>query len=173
MRTLDGDFLLIQKMRNGDEEALELFVRSYYEPIFRYCAAHIRDRFLAEDLAQETFERFFRSFEDYKHWGKAANYLYSIAANACRDAFRRKRELPLEDVPEPAGAPLEQLDAALSVRAELDRLPEELRETAILYFLQELKQKDIARILGIGLPLVKYRIKRARELLTARLREEE
>ena len=164
MRALDGDFLLIQKMRNGDEEALELFVRRYYEPILRYCAAHVWDRFLAEDLAQETFERFFRSFGDYKHWGKAANYLYSIAANACRDAFRRKRELPLEDVPEPAGAPLERLDAALSVRAELDRLPEELQET---------KQKDIARILGIGLPLVKYRIKRARELLTARLREEE
>ena len=161
--------MLIQKMRNGDEEALELFVRRYYEPIFRYCAAHVRDRF----LAQETFERFFRSFEDYKHWGKAANYLYSIAANACRDALRRKQELPLAGVPEPASAPLERLDAALSVRAELDRLPEELQETAILYFLQELKQKDIARILGIGLPLVKYRIKRARELLTARLREEE
>lgn len=36
---------------------------------------------------------------------------------------------------------------------------------AILYFVQERKQKDIAEILGIGLPLVKYRVKRARELL--------
>lgn len=49
----------------------------------------------------------------------------------------------------------------------LDSLPEEIREVAVLYFVQERKQKDIARVLGIGLPLVKYRIGRARELLCA------
>ena len=37
------------------------------------------------------------------------------------------------------------------------------------YFLQEQKQKDIAVMLGIGLPLVKYRIRRARELLAGYL----
>ena len=42
-------------------------------------------------------------------------------------------------------------------------MPEELREVAVLYFQQEQKQKDIARILGIGLPLVKYRIRKIRE----------
>ena len=38
---------------------------------------------------------------------------------------------------------------------------------AVLFFVQERKQKDIAKILGIGLPLVKYRIRKARELLSA------
>lgn len=54
----------------------------------------------------------------------------------------------------------------------LAQLPEEIRETAFLYFVQEQKQKDIARILGIKLPLVKYRIQRARELLSVYLQEE-
>ena len=49
----------------------------------------------------------------------------------------------------------------------LDSLPKDIREVAVLYFVQERKQKDIARVLGIGLPLVKYRIGRARELLRA------
>ncbi len=41
-----------------------------------------------------------------------------------------------------------------------------------LFFLQERKQREIAKILGIGLPLVKYRIRKARELLAQFLRKE-
>ena len=63
------------------------------------------------------------------------------------------------------GNPEERLDVQTAFR----RLPEEVRETAVLYFLYEHKQKDIAIMLGIGLPLVKYRIRRARELLSVSL----
>ena len=58
------------------------------------------------------------------------------------------------------------MDEQIAVRLALDELPEELREAAVLFFIQEQKQKDIARILGISLPLVKYRIRRAKELLS-------
>ena len=54
----------------------------------------------------------------------------------------------------------EDLEQAMEVRMAFEALPEELREVAVLYFQQEQKQKDIARILGIGLPLVKYRIRK-------------
>nr|WP_300823450.1 sigma-70 family RNA polymerase sigma factor [uncultured Schaedlerella sp.] len=57
----------------------------------------------------------------------------------------------------------EDLEQAMEVRMAFEALPEELREVAVLYFQQEQKQKDIARILGIGLPLVKYRIRKIRE----------
>lgn len=170
---MDADFLLIEKMRAGDEEAVEVFVRRHYPAILRFCALRAGDRELAEDLAQETFERFFRSLESYRHQGKAANFLYTIAANACRDQLRRRRELPLKGQPEPGYDPTGALELRLSVAQALSALPEELRETAILYFARQMKQRDIARILGIGLPLVKYRIKRARELLRAWLGEEE
>jgi len=60
---------------------------------------------------------------------------------------------------------METLDLRLDIHRALEQLPPELREVTILYFFQELKQKEIARILGIGLPLVKYRIRRAKKLL--------
>ncbi len=170
---MDADFLLIQKMLADDEDAVEAFVSRYYTPILRFCALRIGDRDLAEDLTQETFERFFRHLESYRHQGKAGNLLYTIAANACRDQLRRRKELPLEGRPEPGYDPTGALELRLSVGQALSALPEELREVAVLYFARQLKQRDIARILGIGLPLVKYRIKRARELLRARLGEEE
>ena len=71
----------------------------------------------------------------------------------------------MEELPEQSIHQIEMLDLRLDVHQALAQLPPELREVTILYFFQELKQKEIARILGIGLPLVKYRIKRAKELL--------
>lgn len=160
---MDADFLLIQRMRRGEEEAVNAFVEKYYREILRYCRLHLRDRDYAQDAAQETFERFFRTLPSYQHYGKAANFLYVIAGNACKDHDRRDRELPLEQLPE-EGREAE-LEAWLDVHTALDRLSPELRETAILYFCQERRQREIAKILGIGLPLVKYRVRRARELL--------
>ena len=46
-------------------------------------------------------------------------------------------------------------------------------KVTILFFFQEVKQKEVAKILNIGLPLVKYRIKRAKELLAGYLGKEE
>ena len=170
---MDADFLLLHRMRHGDNQAIEDFVRKYYPRVKRYCHLHIQDTGYAEDLTQETFARFFRSLSQYQHYGKAANYLYVIAGNLCRDHHRKPVEIPMEELPEPPVNPIETLDLRLDVHRALEQLSPELREVTILYFFQELKQKEIARILGIGLPLVKYRIRRAKELLEQLLGKED
>ena len=162
---MDSDFLLIQRMKNGDEQAIDMFVNKYYPMIMRYCRLHIKDYGYAEDITQETFEHFFRTFNRYHHYGKAANYLYVLAANACKDYYRKKDAPVTEILPEHSLYSEECFEEYVDVHMALDSLPQEIRETAILFFCQEIKQKEIARILGIGLPLVKYRIRRARELL--------
>ena len=103
-RSVDADFLLIQRMRLGDERAVEQFVCKYYPAILRYCRLRAGDAGYGEDLAQETFERFFRTLEQYRHSGRALNYLYVIAGNACRDFQRRRRERCVEAVEERAEA---------------------------------------------------------------------
>ena len=162
---MDADFRLLSQMKRGEEEAIECFVRKYYPSILQYCH-------YAEDLTQETFARFFASLDRYKHYGKAANYLYVIAGNLCRDHYRRQSELPLADLPEPADRPLDTLDTRLDLQDAFRVLPPEIQPAAVLFFLQERKQREIAKILGIGLPLVKYRIRKARELLAQFLRKE-
>ena len=125
---MDTDILLIQKMRKGDERAVEAFVEKYFSRILGYCRSHIGDPGYAEDMAQETFL--------------------------------------LEEAMEYPDFQAEDLEQAMDVRMALEALPEELREVAVLYFQQEQKQKDIAQILGIGLPLVKYRIRKIRKWMT-------
>ena len=162
---MDADFLLLHRMKHGDDQAIEDFVRKYYPMILRYCHLHIQDTSYAEDLTQETFVRFFRTLNQYQHYGKAANYLYVIAGNLCRDYHKKPEVIPMEELPEQPVNQMEALDLRMDVHRALEQLSPELREVTFLYFFQELKQKEIARILGIGLPLVKYRIRRAKELL--------
>lgn len=170
---MDADFLLLHRMKNGDEKAIEDFVRKYYPMVLRYCRLHIRDAGYAEDLTQETFARFFCTLRQYQHYGKASNYLYVIAGNLCKDYYKKPEELPVEEVPEQSICQMEVLTLQIDVHRALEALPSELREVTILYFFQELKQKEIARILGIGLPLVKYRIKRAKEQLEQAIGKED
>ena len=164
---MDSDFFLIQKMKNGDDRAIESFVRKYYPKIFQYCLLHIRDRGDAEDLTQETFLKFFQSFERYQHRGKCSAFLYAIASNACRDYYRKAKEQYVEEIPERAEEDREMGTAEIRMDVEnaVVRLPEELKETAILFFFQGMKQREIAKLMDIKLSLVKYRVTRAKKLL--------
>lgn len=67
---MDEDFLLVQKMRMGDEKSFERFVAKYYPVILKYCWMHIGDYGYAEDMTQETFMRFFQTLGQYRHYGK-------------------------------------------------------------------------------------------------------
>ena len=93
---VDSDFFLMRQMRLGNEEALDAFVRKYYPKILKYCQSHVCDQGYAEDLTQETFARFFGTLDRYQHYGKAANYLYTIASHLCQDYYKHKKEIPLE-----------------------------------------------------------------------------
>lgn len=175
---VDADFLLIRKMKQGEENAFDAFVRKYYRQVLNYCAYRCPDRQYAEDLTQETFVRFFKSLSDYQHKGKAKNYLYTIAGNLYRDYLKKIKEIPVE------GAQLEgrleseqhQMESLLdkfTMEWALKQLPDELEEVIVLYYFQELKLREIADILQIGLPLVKYRLRQARIRLEELLRKED
>lgn len=170
---MDQDFLLIQKMKHRDEAAMESFVRKYYPVILRYCCCHVPDRGYAEDLTQETFEKFFGALGTYKHRGKAENYLYVIAGNLCRNFYKKKTEISVSEPPEKAENAIHILEDRLDVEAAVRCLPQEMREVVILYYFQGLKLKEIAEILDISLHLVKYRIRRAKEQLGMYLGKEE
>lgn len=58
---MDTDFLLIRRMKRGDEAAFDIFVHKYYESILTYCCYHCPDTSYAEDLTQEVFVRFFEN----------------------------------------------------------------------------------------------------------------
>lgn len=171
-----NDFLLILKMKQGDEDAFEKFVRKYYSQVLQYCRYHCFDMEYAEDLTQETFLKFIGNLQYYHHMGKAKNYLYTIAGNLCKNNARKKKEIPLEqDILEQEiglSDVVERLEKKICIEQALDELLPELREIIILFYFQDCKLTEIANILQISLPLVKYRLRRAKEELKQLLGKE-
>lgn len=170
---MDEDFFLIQKMKLGSEAAMDTFVHKYYTDILHYCYRHLYDSGEAEDATQETFERFFRHLQEYRHYGKAKNYLYVIAGNLCKSRYGTTSAVPLDESIEAAGDHAETIAVKTDLSAVLQKLPAELRDVLILYYFQDLKLREIADILQIGLPLVKYRLRQAKACMREMLGEEE
>lgn len=170
---MEQDFLLVRKMKNGDEAAMDTFVRKYYPQVLRYCRYHCFDTGQAEDLVQETFEKFFKALAGYQHVGKAIHYLYTIARNLCIDYGKKKIEITALNIPESGENPMDEMDIRLDIDRALAKLPDEMREVIILHYFQGLSLKETAVVLQIGVPLAKYRIKRAKEQLKKTLGREE
>ena len=168
-----NDFLLIRKMKQGDDNAFDLFVHKYYQEILSYCYHHCFDQTYAEDFTQETFIRFFSKLPDYHYKGKTLNYLYTIAGNLCKDYLKRTKETLLEENEFEEENQTEQILNRVLIEQVLEQLPDESREVLTLYYFQELKLTEISDTLQIGLPLVKYRLQKARKHLRELLGKEE
>lgn len=166
---MTSDLFLVQKIRNGDELAGNQFVEKYYSLIYQYCFLHIRNKECAEDMTQETFVRFYEAILKDANIRKIKNYLYSIAGNILKNYYKKKKEILLDQLPETEKDNLTELEIRLDIERALDQLPEEIKEITILFFFQGLKQKEIAALLHIKLSLVKYRISKAKELLSKQL----
>ncbi len=182
---MQQDTLLVRKMQNGDEEAMAVFVQKYYPRILQYCRYHCTDRESAQDLTQETFEKFFRNLAAYHHSGKILNYLYTIARNLCIDWGRKNKEVYIGDYSKERRAGdgrygeagcgnsgetgtedrTDGIEDKVLIEEALGKLAEELREVVILHYFQELSLRETAAVLQVGLPLVKYRIGKAKEKL--------
>lgn len=173
-----SDFLLIRKMKQGEDNAFDTFVRRYYREILIYCHYHCPDKQYAEDLTQETFVRFFTKLSDYRYRGKTLNYLYTIAGNLCKDYLKKAKAVPVEDTEltghgNLAEYPMEDVLNRLLIEQALSQLPDELNEVITLFYFEELKLTEIAETLQIGLPLVKYRLRQAKKQLEKLLRKGE
>lgn len=172
-----NDYLLILQMKQGNENAFHKFVRKYYAEILLYCRNHCLDQTEAEDLTQETFLRFIENIASYQHIGKAKNYLYVIARNLCKDYAKKwkvenvEQEILERELVSDGG--IQRKEKRMDVEQALGRLAPELREVILLIYFGDCKLKEVADILQIGLPLVKYRHKRAKEELIKLLGEED
>ena len=171
------DFLLIRRMKQGDDDAFDKFVRKYYAEILQYCRYHCYDVEQAEYLTQETFLKFIGSLQSYHHMGKAKNYLYTIAGNLCKNNAKKKKDLPADpevwDREMGFSDEMERVETKICIEQALNELSPELREIMILFYFQDCKLTEIANILQISLPLVKYRLRKAKEEIKQLLGKEE
>jgi RNA polymerase sigma-70 factor (ECF subfamily) len=180
----DQDVVL--RARSGQEAAYRELIRRYERPVFALLFRMVRDRELAEDLAQETFVKALNAIESYRPEFKFSSWIFKIGNNAAIDHLRR-RELdtlsldgsPHAETPEAMQAtalqigarqesPLDTVEAKElggAIEAAIGSLRPEYRSCILLRHVEGRAYEEIAEILNLPLGTVKTYIHRARNEL--------
>ena len=190
-----SDQEIVALARAGEEAAYRELIRRYERPLFSLLYRMVRDRELAEDLAQETFVKALNAIESYRPEFKFSSWIFKIANNAAIDHLRR-RELdtlslegsPHAETPEAVEAtalqigdrqesPLDTVEARElggQIEQAIGQLRPEYRSCILLRHVEGRAYEEIAEILNLPLGTVKTYIHRARNELRqalAHLRE--
>lgn len=162
----------IRKAQSGDVESMNRLFDRYYDAVYSYCYRHVKHKETAQDLTQEVFLRVCRTMGDYRHYGKFENFLYVIAGNLCKDYYKKRVVYSLDELEVPkTETGFARSEDQIVMEQAITALPELEREIVYLRFYQDLKIKDIAKILDLGLSTTKYHLKKAQEQLAQELAE--
>lgn len=177
--TPDVDVELMRRLAGGEDLALNELMARWRGRVAAFLLRMAGDHATAMDLTQETFVRLYTSRHSYRPVAAFSTYLFHIAANLARSHARwkgRHPTVPMEGddgtlVHEPvdpqmtpdAVAALH--DKTRMVDQALATLPPDLRETLLLFTVEDMSHADIARTLDCTAKAVEVRIYRARQLL--------
>jgi RNA polymerase sigma-70 factor (ECF subfamily) len=170
-----GQAVIAQLADSAELVDVEALVRQHARLVYRVAWSVLRDHHDAEDAAQETFVRLWRTREQLPQIADPRLWLARVAWRVAVDRVRRRREQPLDDLPEPLapGAPLDEQLAGNQLRAVMEELiaalPKDMQDVINLSSAGEMSAAEIGEILGVAEGTVRTRLFRARQLLRERL----
>src|ERR1700747_3278090 len=85
-----SDQQVVAWAKQGHEAAFRELVRRYERPVFSLLFRMVRDRALAEDLAQETFVKVLNGLASYRAEYKFSSWIFKVASNTAIDQLRRR-----------------------------------------------------------------------------------
>ena len=80
---------LIQGVRDGDEGAFSRLYDAYFQRVYSFAYARLRDRADSEDAVQETFTAVFESLDGFEGKASLLSWIYGIARNVVNNHIRR------------------------------------------------------------------------------------
>ena len=177
----------MERLMAGHDVALNDLMDRHAAPVFQFLCRMVGSEDDANDLAQETFVRVFKSCKSFRTNDQFSTWLYTIAANLARNHFRWRSRHPAVSLEAEAGgseqtlgsaipasnpSPTEQALAAerAALRTAVSHLPEDLREAIALCEWEERSVAEAAAILEATPKAVESRLYRARQMLRERLK---
>lgn len=148
--------------------------KTYWQKIFRLCMGYTNDYEIARDMTQETFIKVWEQLPKFRNEASVSTWVYRIATNNClrqieKENRFRKSEIPndLQEVKQENIEPqIQFLYKCISELPETDRI-------IISLELENMKQAEIAGIVGLSEANIRVRIHRIKEKLTEKFANHE
>jgi RNA polymerase sigma-70 factor (ECF subfamily) len=166
---------VVRRLRAGEREAFGDLMALTEARVLALAWRILGDRHLAEDAAQETYLRVFRSLDSYRLGERFEAWLARIAVHVCYDLARKRGPRPVEmDSLEGFSGEVAEVEAVVLldqrralVRQALATLPQGERIALVLRDLEGLTSEEAARILGIRPATVRSQVASARAKVQA------
>jgi len=156
------------RVQNGDKEAFAQIYNELKKPVFTIACRIVQSKELAEDVTQDIFVKLFVSPPDPSIKNLRA-WIFRMTRNLAIDALRKKQGIDIDDVELVAEDEMSNVLMRMDIESAINRLPCAEREILSLHINAELHFYEIAHILGVSVPAVyrKYRkaIKTLQKLL--------
>jgi len=182
------DALLADLLRQGSEDAYELLVARFQQPVYNLVYRLLSDPGESYDVVQEVFLKIFRNIATFRNQSSLKTWIYRIAVNEVHNYRRwfyrhRRQEVILEDeieggknfgdtVPDRGRTPYDYAlngEKRVMIEDALAHINPMFRAAIVLRDVEELSYEEIADVLDISLGTVKSRITRGREAMRREL----
>src|ERR1700742_1541085 len=141
--------------------------KTYWNKVFRICMGYVNDHDWAKDIAQETFVTIWQQLPKFRGEAAIGTWIFRIAANNCLRQIERQNRMPRSEMPEEIeeSAVHDQEPAMQFLYKCIAALPETDR-LIISLELEDVKQAEIAGIVGLSETNIRVRVHRIKERLT-------
>jgi RNA polymerase sigma-70 factor (ECF subfamily) len=183
---------LVTRLRRGDERAFEELVRTFGGRLLAVARRFVRNDEDAQDIVQSAYLSAFRALDQFEGSCQLSTWLHRIVVNTALMKLRSKRRKPEESIEDllpaiqedghhgeqfsdwntPADLLIERNETRATVRACIDRLPDNYRAVLLLRDIEERSTQEVADALSMTPTAVKVRLHRARQALSTLLRNE-
>lgn len=169
----------MERAQNGDREAFGRLAEEVWPRLYRLALSFLKDHQAAEDIAQETLIRAWKSLPSFRGDASFQTWVLTIGANLSKNRLKRSREAPGNDTHFDQMESHEALpDLELLQKDEMDHLKRCLltlrpveRASVEMVIRDELSYPEAARILNLPVGTVKTHVHRARQKLKEMLSE--
>lgn len=177
---LDSQTPTAQTPTTADPDELHALVVEHSDAIFRLALSVVRDRSLAEDVAQDTLVKAWLALPSFRGESSLRGWVLRIAHNTAVSTLRRRRAVVLDphDMPEQHVRTERSVESRVQSTVVMDTFVEALdlldelsRSIVVLRELEGLAYDEIAQVLDVPMPTVKTRLLRARRRLGSALRD--
>jgi|APSaa5957512622_1039677.scaffolds.fasta_scaffold26582_3 RNA polymerase sigma factor (sigma-70 family) len=174
-----NDIYYIEKVKNGQTNQFSYIVEKYQDIVFSIALKVLRNREDAEEMAQESFIKAYKSLHTFKGTAKFSTWLYRITYNNCISEIRKKKQyfvstddIEIKDDSEEFdldGIPAE--NRAKYIQAALDKLNGEEYTLVLLYYFENQSINEICKATKLSASNAKVKLHRARKKLYTILNE--
>tara|TARA_B110000208_G_C11746746_1_gene421993 strand:+ start:684 stop:1259 length:576 start_codon:yes stop_codon:yes gene_type:complete len=173
---VEKDFVFVEKLKNGDNNAYTLLMNDYYKNLCGYANLFTKDPSKSEDIVQNIFVKIWIYRKKIDPNISIKKYLYKSVYNEFIDQYRKNKSVisleekylkVIDTIIDYNSLDIEKL--MMNVNREIDKLPEKCKQVFILNKKEGLTHNEIAEYLQISTKTVESHITRAFKILNQKL----